>query len=239
MYKNHDIIIFLIILGFVYIYVSNKSKNNKEKKVNCNNKEYIDKNYDRYDEFNYMSFNKKNLEDINPIYIPYFTEKNIDDRDSRQKYLDTKCYPIDYCSEKYNNDMDIQKCLFKKSLENPKLYNDCYNQADQHLKDEYDDPVDRINEFVHKQNHELDGIKIKDMYDSLTRGIEYPTKKLKQPLIDPVTGDPVYINESRNMQKTVRSDMWMYDKENVLNGGHMGNGLFGHDSMDNYHAISY
>lgn len=118
---------------------------------------------------------------------------------------------------------------------NQKYYTSC---KEKWLIDEYDDPVDKINVFVDKSYKDLAGKKIGDVFDDLTKTKEHPRKCVYKPdAVDPITHDAVYFAEDNKYNKFAKPDMWMYENENTMNGGHMGNGVYGHDLMDNTFPI--
>ncbi len=182
---------------------------NKEDLVNY----YLD-GYNQYDDWNQVNKNNKSaeeLQEINELFIPFESVEEPDDRDNSMKYLDSVNEEKSLCA------------------------------GEEFLIDEYDDQVDKINSYINYTRKgsmgALKNANISDVYDYMTKGIDRPTKRLKQPLIDPVTNDPIYLNESKNLEKTIRPDVWMYENEHVNHGGHMGNGLFGFDPMDNTNAV--
>lgn len=249
-------VIIVVICYLVYIKQNNEGEiienftlsNESTKKINFSlaenektKQDYYDNRYDQYDDWNhYHNQSLKELGELNQYFIPLeSTEENPDPRINPEKYVDAV-----NDNSKIIHDRELLK-LNKLGLgisENLSYFpNDPYNVGEEYLRDEYDDPVDKINEYISYVRKgdmkDMQNLKISQVYDRLTKGIDMPRKTVKQPMIDPVTHDPIYVNELNGLQRSIRPDQWMYENEHENHGGHMGNGLFGYDPMDSYQVL--
>jgi len=115
--------------------------------------------------------------------------------------------------------------LNKKTLEN--------------LDDTYEDVVDRVNRLYSAPNINYNK-SIKDVYDELTKKIlPEPQKCIINPYIDETSGNPMYFTESCKAGKTIKKDMWAYNDEKIMNGGHIGNNLYPNDIADTNEATVF
>jgi|AntRauTorckE6833_2_1112554.scaffolds.fasta_scaffold11056_2 hypothetical protein len=99
------------------------------------------------------------------------------------------------------------------------------------------DPVDKINDMKLSgnisQSRRYPNMKIKDLYDELTKGPNlYKKQCVRTPLFDNMNPDEYHLKPG-SPGTIMNADNWKYDNEKIMNGGEISQGLTGNFEQDN------
>jgi hypothetical protein len=165
-------------------------------------------------------------------FHPFFAKLAEQKRDERERQWEgipnVQCNKCNGYYDKKLKDMLLCNCDDRDNTE--KFFT---SNKEKYLIDQYDDPVDKANSFRLQSNDMLVHKRIKDVYDALTKQPDRARKCVYKPdVVDPVSHEGVYLSTDDKLNLFPKADMWMYQSESDMNGGHMGNGIYANDPLD-------
>jgi len=148
----------------------------------------------------------------------------------REEDLQTQYYNNRKIMEHEGDGVRVKKICPRKTQTNNEFNKDFFAFRDKvyHSSSMFYDSVDKMNEMILNEGSDQKNMKIKDIYDNLTKNINlYSDKCTRVPYFDNTMHDNFNYDFISGMHNT--QDDWMYNCENEMNGGALENNFYGND----------
>ena len=144
--------------------------------------------------------------------------------------LQTQYYVNRQISEQEGDGVRVKKICPRETQTNDEFNKDFFAFRDKvyHSSSMMNDGVDKMNDMILNGGQDQKNMKIKDIYDQMTSGVNlYSDKTTRLPYFDNTMHDNYNYDFISGMHNT--QDNWIYQNENEMNGGSLEKNFYGND----------